>query len=354
MIKRLLNHLSLTRITLILFITILPQSIWAEDNNYGLTIGDIPVTSENASNILGNGTQSSATYDADNYILTLNNVNLQSLDGIVWSEEHNLTIQFSGNNIINCRTGSELNAYNGYCIYSTSSSYTLTFIAIDDNSTLTLTPPNGTSGNSRKPIGGFSSFSLSEGCGMYSTDNYAPLTEITKLQEGIGAVVLKGQPTGLKIAGVYVTTKNMNNVTGNNIIATTEGGSISFEPAVISQEAGGTNTPATLTLNKATINGQIESTIEDLHVRLIGNNTITPSSANDAPIEYTANISDITPKLTFESTESEAGELTLSGYVQETGSGGYKTLSIGGYSVQGEFDNGRRKDNTGAGSGLAN
>ena len=153
MIQRLLNRLSLTRIILILVLSLLlPTTAWGQ----AITVAGIAPNEDGA--ITGTGISGTVTYDADNYILTLNNVNLQSLDGIVWSEEHNLTIQFSGNNIINCRTGSELNVDNGYCIYSASSSNTLTLTATNNESTLTLTPPNGGGSNSRKAIGGFSSF----------------------------------------------------------------------------------------------------------------------------------------------------------------------------------------------------
>ena len=286
--------------------------------SYPLWIGGTQLTIDSSINGVS-FTQDSESNPATLYLDNFKFDNAQ-LDGIVWTKNKDLTIQFSGNNIINCRTYSELNRNNGYCIFSTSSSSTLTLTATNNEGTLTLTPPNGGSNNSRKPIGGFSSFSLSEGCGMYSTDNYAPLTEITKLQEGIGAVALKGQPMGLKIAGVYVTTENKNNVTGINI-ATAEGGSISFEPAVISQEAGGTNTPATLTLNKATINGQIESTIEDLHVRLIGSNTITPTSADDAPIVFSTEgmVLDVA-YLSLESSEGDNGEINLKGAITKSGS----------------------------------
>ncbi len=67
---------------------------------YDLYLGDIRVSTRNASDILGDGT---ASYDASNNILTLNNVNLLALgdneDGISSSID-NLTIKLIGDNYI--------------------------------------------------------------------------------------------------------------------------------------------------------------------------------------------------------------------------------------------------------------
>ena len=93
MIQRLLNRLSLTRIILILLVSIPPQSIWAEDGNYGLTIAGIPVTSENANDILGDGDgdTGSVSYDEGENTLTLNNASITT--------NGNIAIEFDLSNV---------------------------------------------------------------------------------------------------------------------------------------------------------------------------------------------------------------------------------------------------------------
>ena len=79
---------------------VIGEYVVIEPLSYDLYLGDIRVSTLNASDILGDGT---ASYDASNNILTLNNVNLLALgdneDGISSSID-NLTIKLIGDNYI--------------------------------------------------------------------------------------------------------------------------------------------------------------------------------------------------------------------------------------------------------------
>ncbi len=83
MIKRLLNCLSLTRIILVLLVTILPQSLWAADDNYGIIVAGITINSSNASDVLGdgNGGTGSVSFDQNTNTLTLDGatINMQGI-----------------------------------------------------------------------------------------------------------------------------------------------------------------------------------------------------------------------------------------------------------------------------------
>lgn len=79
MTKLLLNLHTLLKITLIFttLLLLLPLKASAEDTNpYGLTIGEVEVTSENASDILNDGYKS-VSYDPTTYTLTLKGTNTQ-------------------------------------------------------------------------------------------------------------------------------------------------------------------------------------------------------------------------------------------------------------------------------------
>lgn len=128
MTKQLLNLHTLLKITLIfttLFL-LLPLKASAEDTNpYGLTIGEVEVTSENASDILNDG---KVSFDSETKTLTLNNAELR---GSIISNLEALTISFQGTNTINGSI-SQKNGTQG----------TLAFIGADTGS-LTVNFPSG-------------------------------------------------------------------------------------------------------------------------------------------------------------------------------------------------------------------
>ena len=83
MIKRLLNCLSLTKIILVLLVTILTQSLWAADDNYGIIVAGITINSSNASDVLGDGDgeTGSVSFDKNTNTLTLDGatINMQGI-----------------------------------------------------------------------------------------------------------------------------------------------------------------------------------------------------------------------------------------------------------------------------------
>ena len=64
----------------------------------GLTVGEVPVTTANASNITGTGITGTVSYDAENHKLTLNGATINGV--ITYSGTEDLTIAFSGTNSV--------------------------------------------------------------------------------------------------------------------------------------------------------------------------------------------------------------------------------------------------------------
>ncbi|MBE6267241.1 MAG: hypothetical protein E7102_12390 [Prevotella ruminicola] len=82
------------------------------DEDYGLTVGGIKVTSNNASNVFGDG---KVSFDAGESILTLNNANIEpevEAYGIEYTQNSNLTIKLIGTNTIKGKDGCEPFIYN--------------------------------------------------------------------------------------------------------------------------------------------------------------------------------------------------------------------------------------------------
>lgn len=296
----------------------------SETQTYPLWVADKQATASNKGDVLGNGkvsfTPAEGTTPAT---LMLNNATIESKYGIDWTGDGNFTIQFSGNNIINSYFGGGVSGNVGVCIKGYSSS-NLTITAANDASSLTLKPDyKPESVNNKKAISGFGNVSLDEDWGSYYTDNYLAATA-TSLTAGKEVIICKGQPYGISVGGVLVTSANINDVLN-------DGGTVKFKLATLSPDGGQTpDTPATLTLDGATISGNIESGITPLAVYLKGSSTITPSNTSDAPFQYTGTES--TATLTFQSSEADDGELTLSGNVSETGTNPNIKLSSGGYT----------------------
>lgn len=132
----------------------------------------------------------------------------------------------------------------------------------------------------------------------------------------------------ISIAGVALTGKNVGvdgSVTG--VAGITGSGNVYFDSS--------TNT---LTLDRVVINGEIESSNDNLKVYLKGYNEINVSDNTKAPFKYTGTNNIKT--LTFESSEADDGELKLSGTYTTSGSGQSITLESGGYTATNTFDQG--------------
>ena len=135
----------------------------------------------------------------------------------------------------------------------------------------------------------------------------------------------------LIVAGVQVTDENATGITGTGITT----GTVSFTPA------SGDN-PATLTLNKATIDMSeipgfcpIESSIANLTIQLIGYNKLTPNSDNFNGIKFTDGTT--TGNLTFTTSNvvEEYGSLSVDGIYQ------FSDLTSG-YNVTNSFTTGEQ------------
>ena len=83
---------------------------------------------------------------------------------------------------------------------------------------------------------------------------------------------------------------------------------VTYTPPTMSLDSQIPDTPATLTLDNATIAGDIRSTLTSLTIHLIGENTLTPGDGV-APFLFTEGSG--SGSLTFESTEKEEGNLLV-------------------------------------------
>lgn len=279
----------------------------------GYTIHKIPNLPGNKDNILSEDTPT-VTYDDSSNKLTLDGANLTN--GIETGMD--LTIDLKGNNSITTSTGwpiSRLGETGSPTITFTSSSSPVGILTLKSNNTEV------------KVLEENVNILYDTSIGMTSTI-IAP-TNTNELTEASEAIITKGSALGLYVGGVLVTTDNLAEITGDNIT-----GTVSFN-----------SNSNTLTLNEATITGNIQSSINNLKVQLIGASTITPGEY--APFQYTGDAGTTAATLTFESTEAEAGDLTMGGTVTKNGSGTNVSLTIGGYSISNTFDDGSGTGNSG-------
>jgi len=90
---------------LVTAMTLLPQSVWGQ-TEYGLTVGGVVVTSENAESITGDNIQGSVSFDVQTSALTLNGATITG--NIVITDLTSLTINVVGKNTINAGASSAL------------------------------------------------------------------------------------------------------------------------------------------------------------------------------------------------------------------------------------------------------
>lgn len=110
--KHLLSHVkpggrtfSVLVTLLVTAMTLLPQSVWGQ-TEYGLTVGGVVVTSENAESITGDNIQGSVSFDVQTSALTLNGATITG--NIVITDLTSLTINVVGENTINAGASSAL------------------------------------------------------------------------------------------------------------------------------------------------------------------------------------------------------------------------------------------------------
>ena len=259
---------------------------------YDLTVAGVRVNSSNASDVLSNGTVS---YDSQANKLTLNGAEISSgveAPGIDYTGTDNLTISFSGTNSIAGTGGCSAIRYNG----ESQTPPTLTFESSSTSSALTLTGTsksviqyfgsvlgvngiNGATGNS---------LALTNGDVKYDATNglYTGVDPITPVVSATIASVY-----GLVVGGVLVHAGNASNVMGNQ-----------GTPTVVFDES--TNT---LTLNGASLTDPIKSNLDNLIIKLKGNNSIVETSDSATLI----NSYKKTATLSFDVDNELGGSLTL-------------------------------------------
>ena len=449
--KQLINQLTLTRrliqLSLLFAMLILPIGAWAEVSYFVINISGDPqhwVTDETADDVLGDG---SITYDAENNVLTLNNIDLSYTsdyfsDAFISMQDGdhlNLTVRLVGNNTLTL--GDMASVFYGASI---------TFMADDANGKLTINTQDGWSGGlfidsqTSDPIdatynnnlyldhdatnspniytiqtlmeynlwilgvqvtsanasnvvdgcsfeastntltfneaffqndGEFNGPFISNGLGNLNinlvgnntirgiepflekssqgADNYTVTFTTDEDEPGMLNLFVNDLFTGhtavysdylilttgedndyfgeyyiikqasLVVAGVIVTDNNASNITGQNIT-----GTVSFDAE-----------NSVLTLNEATINGNIKSDINGLAVSLVGNSFINPEEGK-APFVFTGQ--EEVASLTFESTLADDGELTMDGEVTEDRDQGDQDIIIssGRYTFSNIFGTG--------------
>ena len=218
---------------------------------YGLTINGVDVTNENAANVFDDYVEEGGTpkvvFDAENSILTLNNC-FKQYD---YDESIPFIVNGYGDLTINLMGDNGIRGYSAFLAKKVEGS---------DNYAVTFTTSESNPGN-------LSVFASNVATGH--TISYANgLALSTSYDSDYGGDYYVIAPTtyDLTVGSVTVTSVNASDVLGD--------GKVSFTPA---QAAQGDNpaTPATLTLNGATINGRIYSGLQNgLKVHLLGNNVI--------------------------------------------------------------------------------
>ena len=246
--------------------------------NFGLSVAGIKVTEDNAANVLGNTGTPSVVFDADNTILTLNNLNNTAFQEeykipFIQSRLDNLTIQLVGDNFVWC----------GGLFLSKSGESTE-----DDTVTFTTGETNAGTLGIRT--------SEEEWCSGYSVvcDNGLDV-KFTGIDSDYGTFEYEIGPASsiLAVAGVKVTEDNAENVLGD-------------DDATVSFDAE-TNT---LTLNNAWIEAYnmeaIVSGVENLTIFLVGENCIYGGSPT---FDKTSEVEEAT--ITFTTDRESNGSLFI-------------------------------------------
>lgn len=227
-------------------VTVKEITITYEREDYGLTIGNTVVKSDNRTDVLGDG-KVSYVHDATNNsgTLTLNGASITSTSTpAIESSLGSLTVKLAGTNTINCGSN---NAFN-----------------LAANSGLNFAADGTSPGQ----------LTITSTSSITTESFYSPSTA-TVTYTGLVASnptstsVLISPPTSydITIAGVAVTNANASAITGTGIT-----GTVSYDA-----------TTNTLTLNGATINGEIDyNGTTDFTIALNGSNSIVNTAGSSA------------------------------------------------------------------------
>lgn len=319
MIQRLLNRLSLSRILSILVLSLLlPSTAWA-DYTYGGQSLTFYYSGESGPNYYYSGSESNqvtewnvtttgdyATYEASTYKYSgfedLRLTYVKSFKGTI--NDFTLSGTISSDNNVDVKV---------YRLASLSASERTLIGSITIGSTLTYVAENGVSQSFNNE---YIQLAFEQNNGVTQSNIYT---------NNINSITLTFSGIPLWIGGTQVTDGNANDVLGDS--------KVSFTPA---NDAVSPATPATLTLNGATITGQIISSYDVLTVHLLGENTITPGDGN-APFVYngtnTGTLTFDTEWVSDENGMCSLGSLTINGITQTQGS------VTNGYTISNTFEN---------------
>lgn len=311
---------------LILLLALLttPLGLRAQDS-YGITVAGVEVTSDNASDILSEDQTNAGkvSYDAQTNTLALNGAYISgytSTNGCITTNRSALNIAISGNNTLDC-SGDSCTT-----IRSTrQNGGTLTFVKGGDHCSLTL--------KGGYAIHDFASVTVAEG--LYWDEAYTyengithfgsgmslrnPVGQETYSSEATNAVLSDAQPLGLTVGGVEVTSWNASNVMNDDLSEEGSYATVVFDAT--------TNTLklhyASLDMSNDPAMCPIESSIQDLKVKLKGYNRTTIADGSDQPhaFRYTG--------------EEQTASLTLLQEADEWGSFG--SLNASGVEELGNF-----------------
>ena len=278
--------------------TMLLMSVGMQAEDYGLVVAGVQVTDANASNITGPNI-TAGTVSFSNGMLTLNGATINGT--IVWNKDENLTIDFSGDNLVYIET----NYSDELFVIKSSSTGNLLIKKNDDAVTASLQLFAGWTKNSNDPdyvepvwgninvINGFSHVSTS---GVSLLSDKRDIIYIPNEGNVEGKLTAYGTPPsyGITVAGVPVTEDNAANV-------------LDDEMKSVSYDA----TNKILTLRGANFGTQegsaivVGEKISALTLHLIGNSLVY--SYDGSPIISFANAS---PSLTITTSEKLPGSLS--------------------------------------------
>ena len=241
--------------------------------------------------------------------LTLNNAEIYSFSSTHAIETglSTLNIDLKGNNSITTE--------GGYALYgaTSSGSYTIIFTSSSDPvGNLTLKRSSGTLAN-------YVTIDYDTNTGLVPT--IITPSDASDLAAAKEAIIAKGTAMGITVAGVVVTNSNYTDIKGDGITGT----KVSFTPA-----NEGNETPAILTLNNASITGNVKFN-DDLTVHLVGDNTIT--KPEDASGFYAFDLTASYNDLNLSTDETNPGTLKFVGLGSDSQAGSQRDYII--YSTYG-------------------